>query len=448
MNEHPLRLAVYGYVEKEAGGLASANFVVLERLLQRGHFIDFHAVDPWIRPTELFAIPRFRYRGYRLGWLELGWGVVRRLPTRPLRRGVEFGYNMFVHAKYNRAIERGIATDHRRQPYNALLTLGLLSPFRVPGLPTVSWTQGTPNGERTALVSQRSQLIRLCGRPLYGALMAFYRWREWCTRRQLRHSQWVIGGSQWAVDVRRQLGLAPGRGFALPYPIDLERFAPRGKAPAAGRPVVLLHLGRLVPRKRLDLLLEGFQLLRRREPDVVLRVIGSFAYALGYQAFLRDPQLTEGVEYRSHVPRAEALAALHQADVLVQPSENENFGATVAEAQACGLPVVLGPTNGTRDYLDTQEFAFQMYEPEAVADAMARAVRAVRSGEHCAVKARAAAERHYDPDAVADRLDAHSRCATGQTGIHTDGEVVPGSEAESADPLAPSTAALPETSAP
>jgi glycosyltransferase involved in cell wall biosynthesis len=420
MSDSPLRIAVYGYVEKEAGGLASANFVVLERLLQRGCFIDFHAIDPWVRPEELFAAPRFRYCGYRLEWLERGWGLVRCLPTRRLRHGAEFAYSQFAAARYNRAIERGIATAHRRRPYDALLTMGLLSPFRVAGLPAVSWTQGAPNGEREALVGQRSLLTRLCGRRLYAALMALYRWREWVARRQLRHSALVIGGSRWAVDSWRRLGLPAGRGFALPYPVDLKRFAPSAKKPAAGRAVVLLHLGRLAPRKRVDLLLEGFQLLRRRERDVLLRVIGSIPYATGYQALLRDPRLMEGVEYRSHVPWDEALAALAQADVVVQPSENENLGTAVAEAQACGLPVVVGPTNGTQDYLDTRELAFQAYEPEAVADAMARAVRAVRGrGPELRAGARAAAERHYDPDAVADRLERILRRAAGQTGAAT-----------------------------
>src|SRR5262249_57663456 len=93
-----------------------------------------------------------------------------------------------------------------------------------------------------------------------------------------------------------------------------------------GRRVRLLHLGRLVPRKRLDLLLEAFQLLRRDEPDVRLRVIGSFAYARGYQALLRDPCLTAGVEYQPHVPRAEARGRLRRRGRRVQPRGDGEVG--------------------------------------------------------------------------------------------------------------------------
>src|SRR5262249_21180057 len=142
VSEPPLRLAVYGFVEKEAGGLASANFVVLERLVQRGHCVDFYAVDPFVRPEQLFRYPRFRYVGFRLPYLEWGWKAVNRVPTRAARWAAKQAYSQVTQTGYDRAIGQAIARGHRERPYDALLTLGLLSPFRVPEVPTVSWDQG------------------------------------------------------------------------------------------------------------------------------------------------------------------------------------------------------------------------------------------------------------------------------------------------------------------
>jgi glycosyltransferase involved in cell wall biosynthesis len=411
MSTHPLRLAVYGYVDKAAGGLASANFVILERLIQRGHPIDFYAIDPFVRPAELFAYTNFRYLGFRLSYLEWGWPVVNRIPIHPVRWVAQNAYSQITHAGYNRAIGKAIRRAHQKKPYDALLTLGLLSPFQVPEVPTVSWDQGTPNGERDGLVAQKERLTALCGRGLYLALTGYYRYRMRVARKRLSHSRYLICGSRWALESWRELGLRAEQGFSIPYPVDLELFTPAERQ-AVGRPIRLLHLGRLVPRKRLDLLLEAFQLLRKDDPDVLLRVIGSFAYARGYQALLRDARLLDGVEYQPHVPRAEARQALRQADVLVQPSENENFGTAVAEAQACGLPVVLGPSNGTADYLDSDEFSFGVYTAQAVAAAMSCAVRAVRQRrDELTSRARAAAEYHFAVDRVVDRLtDILRRC--------------------------------------
>ncbi len=407
MNAPPLRLAVYGFVEKEAGGLASANFVLLEKLAQREHFIDFYAVDPWVRPADLFVYPNFRYCGTTLPGWDWGWKVVDRVPTRSARWGMQMGYSQFTTAGYNRAIGKAIDRADRAAPYDALLTLGLLSPFRVTRVPTVSWTQGTPNGEREGLLHQKDRFMALCGRPLFLTLDLFYRWREFLTRRELRRSQYVICGSQWALTSWVELGLDASRVFPLAYPLDLDLFKPAGRpSVGADQAVELLHLGRLVPRKRLDLLLEAYQLLLASERNVHLRIIGAFAYGRGYEKLLKEPRLRAGVTYQDRVPRDEARAALERADVLVQPSENENFGTAVAEAQASGLPVVLGPTNGTKDYIDTDEFAFPTYEPAAVAAAMGRAVAAVRTRrEQLARSARAAAERHFHVDGITTRLE-------------------------------------------
>ena len=43
--------------------------------------------------------------------------------------------------------------------------------------------------------------------------------------------------------------------------------------------------------------------------------------------------------------------------MLAQPSDEENFGSSVAEAQACGLPVIVGATNGNADYLCGRDIA-------------------------------------------------------------------------------------------
>jgi glycosyltransferase involved in cell wall biosynthesis len=91
-------------------------------------------------------------------------------------------------------------------------------------------------------------------------------------------------------------------------------------------------------------------------------------------------------------------------DVHLQPSENENFGGSAAEALACGVPTVLGPTNGTADALESAAFRFDRYEPDAVAAAMERAMDAVLGDPAgIAKRARAIAERNLAVSAVAKR---------------------------------------------
>lgn len=101
----------------------------------------------------------------------------------------------------------------------------------------------------------------------------------------------------------------------------------------------LLFVGRLVPEKRPDLLLEAFRAVA--DPDVRLVVVGDSSFSDDVTAALhaqarQDPRVVlTGYQY------GDVLAALVQhAEALVQPSALEGMPLTVLEALAAGTRVV------------------------------------------------------------------------------------------------------------
>jgi glycosyltransferase involved in cell wall biosynthesis len=145
-------------------------------------------------------------------------------------------------------------------------------------------------------------------------------------------------------------------------------------------------------------------MLRVRRPGARLDVIGSPGYGSDIVRRYRLPPLPEGVERLAAVPHEKVPALLGRMDVILQPSENENFGGAAAEGLACGVPTVLGPTNGTIDALKESAFRFDRYEPDAVASAMERAMDAVLADRiGIARRARAIAEEILDVDKLAER---------------------------------------------
>jgi len=116
----------------------------------------------------------------------------------------------------------------------------------------------------------------------------------------------------------------------------------------AGCPAVrgkrfLLFLGRIHPKKGCDLLVNAFVKLAEREPEVELVMAGPDS--LGWRAELEHRAGTVGVAGRIHWPGMllgdAKWGAFRVAEAFVLPSHQENFGIAVAEALACGTPVLL-----------------------------------------------------------------------------------------------------------
>jgi glycosyltransferase involved in cell wall biosynthesis len=99
----------------------------------------------------------------------------------------------------------------------------------------------------------------------------------------------------------------------------------------------LLHVGSCIPRKRVDLLLRAFMVLRTRFPDLRLVKVGG-QWTTDQRALLTE--LTGTVTHVTGIDRP-ALAALYRhASLVMMPSEAEGFGLPVLEALACGAPVL------------------------------------------------------------------------------------------------------------
>lgn len=143
--------------------------------------------------------------------------------------------------------------------------------------------------------------------------------------------------------------LADIRAAGLNQPVAL---VPNGiDLPAAARRLTcarrrLLYLGRIHPIKGLEPLLQAWALLEESFPDWELRLVGPDEG--GHQAKLQglaDRLALKRVTFAGSKYGASKLAEYEAAELYVLPSFSENFGMSVAEALASGLPVVT--TTGT-----------------------------------------------------------------------------------------------------
>ncbi len=110
----------------------------------------------------------------------------------------------------------------------------------------------------------------------------------------------------------------------------------------AGKPY-LLFLGRIHPKKGCDLLVDAFARIAQQAPKLQLVFAGPDQ--IGWRAELEAQATAAGIADRLHWPgmvRGDLKwGAYYGCEAFVLPSHQENFGIAVAEALACGKPVLL-----------------------------------------------------------------------------------------------------------
>ena len=102
----------------------------------------------------------------------------------------------------------------------------------------------------------------------------------------------------------------------------------------------LLYLGRIHPKKGLDMLIKSFSAISSENELLVIAgpIDKSDSY---YKQLLRESTKSKNIIWAGMVEGDLKWEMLRQADALILPSHQENFGIVVAEALSVGTPVFI-----------------------------------------------------------------------------------------------------------
>lgn len=159
----------------------------------------------------------------------------------------------------------------------------------------------------------------------------------------------------YTTAMERQLAEAPlglHGGVVVPLGVDDAMFDARGVTPGLSEIVpglgdspYVLTLGRLHPKKGLELLVDAFVRATQQADSSHWRLViagdGEQHYVDRLKRHVRERQADARVIFAGWLGGMDKVAALRGAAVLGLASHQENFGLVVAEALACGTPVIV-----------------------------------------------------------------------------------------------------------
>jgi glycosyltransferase involved in cell wall biosynthesis len=187
--------------------------------------------------------------------------------------------------------------------------------------------------------------------------------------------------------------------------IDLDRFRAEAwpKPPSKTEALRVLFVGRLVPFKGVQLLLEAVSCLRQETP-VRLRIVGDGPMRSAWEKEAVHRGIDDITEFTGARSLDQVAADMRWAHVFCLPSVRESGGAVLLEAMASGRPVIALGFGGPAEIVDDGVGrCIPLGAPEAVAvalqDALLAVVRAPMEWEQRGCEGRRRAESRYGWDA-------------------------------------------------
>ena len=184
----------------------------------------------------------------------------------------------------------------------------------------------------------------------------WFSFREGARRRLLtawsaRRAKRVITDSEFSKgEIARHIGVKDVRVIALGIDRSDVRSDDRSNDRANARPNVLF-VGSLFQRRRVDRLIQAFDLVADRVPNARLEIVGENRTSprIDVEGIRRQCRNAERISIRSYVDEATLASLYEHASVFAFLSEYEGFGLTPLEALAAGLPPLVLDTAVARE---------------------------------------------------------------------------------------------------
>ena len=221
----------------------------------------------------------------------------------------------------------------------------------------------SPNGHiRNFLEVYEQEAARWCGNEFRG-----HPSHEMVSRveEEYEMADRIRVSSAWSKNTMIDRGISAGKIDVLQQPVDLTRFSARTKPKDFTGPLRLCFVGSLDLRKGFVYLLQAMRLMAAGRTQ--LEIVGATGSRCCAKLFAKE---SRGLNVKA--APGDPLAAYHRAELFVLPTLEDGSPFAVAEAMACGLPVVVTDTCGAAEWVTqgTTGWIVPPRDPESLAQAI------------------------------------------------------------------------------
>lgn len=151
-----------------------------------------------------------------------------------------------------------------------------------------------------------------------------------------------------------------------------------------GNAVRLLMVSTVEPRKMYDQAVQAFDLLRERDVNVRLDIVGREGWKVEKTVRLIESSPNYGTSlfwHKGGISDVELDSLYKSADAVLVPSKWEGFGLAVTEGAYYGKPLIIRDIPVFREIAGDNAFYFSGFEPEKLADAVENWIALFKSGK-------------------------------------------------------------------
>lgn len=272
-----------------------------------------------------------------------------------------------IYAEFNREVYRLFSEDVRAGKYDLVHAITPMMP-RYPvsivrACQTTPFLLGPVNGgvpfpagfqETAKKESSAWNFLKPFGRYLLPGYIETY-----------KNADRILSGSTYTLNMLKELFAIADDRIELYFENGIPKtFLEHAQQRNPADQVRLLFVGRLVPYKGADLVIEA---LGRLEPELQHKlsftIVGDGSERQDLENRVRELKLQDRVTFTGWVKQAETREFYTQSDIFCFPSVREFGGAVVLEAMACGLPCIVVNNGGIAEYM-THETGFKI-EPNS-----------------------------------------------------------------------------------